>query len=153
MSCDVAAGCGGALMKNSLALTGVVACVMLLGSDSPKEFDDAVEMDGLMGSWTPTDVTYNGGPAGIGMRLLTFKGERYVYRGRDFIETGTYSVDLSRKPGRIDLVPAEGGTTCKYLCQLDRDSIRVARTLRGTVRPTGFEERDVIVITLQRVTK
>ena len=44
------------MRRTLLLLVGVLLSGMALGSDSPKEYDDATQIDGLEGTWQAVSV-------------------------------------------------------------------------------------------------
>jgi uncharacterized protein (TIGR03067 family) len=137
-------------------LLGVLA-VLLLGSDSPKGYDAATEMDPMEGSW----MTVAGERDGVAFRVAqsteTMCAGKYTTTNGmgEVTDRGTYHLDLTRKPFRLEETPAEGprkGTTIRYVIQIDGDRLKVGYKDDGTESPGGFNEANTI-LTCKRVKK
>jgi uncharacterized protein (TIGR03067 family) len=130
-----------------------------LGTDSPKEYDDATEMRSIEGTWRCVSVKLNGvdvQPLKGDEILLTFRAGSYeeIYLGlRD--RWGPCAVDAARWPARLDLTYSDGphkGKVWQNIYRLDGDTLRIAYTGSPDGRPTSFDSKPgVWVHTYKRV--
>jgi len=140
-------------------LAGVLVVVPSLGSDSPREYDGATEMDGIEGTWRFVSAERIGGDViWAGPPILTFRGGRYVgLRDGRTVERGAYGVDNRQTPRHFDRFPESGpnrGLTLRYIYRVDGDTLKIAETSSpglNVERPTGFTQNDVTILTWQRV--
>jgi uncharacterized protein (TIGR03067 family) len=148
------------MRRTILACAGVLLSTVALGSDSPKEYDDATAVDELQGSWQLTEDEFNGQKVKPDpLEVVTFRGGAYVsnYSDGDTFR-GSYRLDPTHQPPHLNEVPANGpyqGQTVKYIYQLDRDRLRIA-FMAGKDdmrRPQGFNDEGVYVETYKRVKK
>jgi uncharacterized protein (TIGR03067 family) len=140
-------------------LAGVLLVVPVLGSDSPKEYGDATEIDGIEGTWRFVSAERIGGDVKrvewAGPPILTFRGGRYVgLRDGRTVEQGDYWVDNRQTPRHFDRFPESGpnrGFTLPYIYRVDGNTLKIAQKSDNLERPTGFTQGDVIILSWQRV--
>jgi uncharacterized protein (TIGR03067 family) len=132
--------------------------VPLLGSDSPKEYDDRTEPVGIEGTWQRTAFELRGEPLDLPYQsVVTFHNGTYTRNDSngDTLQ-GTYRIVSSDKPGHVDFMPSNGilkGQTLKFIYQVDGDTFRDAGIPSEEYRrrPQGFRDKDVEVGTYKRV--
>jgi len=129
------------MRRTILLLAGVLLCVVALGSDSPKEYDDKTENVGIEGRWRLTEIIdWNGEKQGIqDMRPFRFEN---------------YRIDKNHNPPHLDRSFADfKGRTFRFIYQLDGDTLRIAGNERGNFgrRPEGFNDIGNYVWTYKRV--
>jgi uncharacterized protein (TIGR03067 family) len=140
-------------------LCTVLLAVAGLGSDSPREYDDAVKEDNIEGVWC---VVANG-EDGIqnpfkGDGVQTFRGGKWTYTlGGHFLYDGVYVIDDSRQPRCLEervTVGATKGETRKYIYRVDGNTLRMAFSRNDPLKPPkSFDERGVFLIVWERVGK
>jgi uncharacterized protein (TIGR03067 family) len=116
--------------RTLLLLTGVLLSVMALASDSPKDYDDATQIDGLEGTWQAVSVEGTGGffRTPPEWRMI-FRDGKFTWTGRGIAPKGSYKVDANKKPAwlditRADLPAAEDIVKCIY--RIDGDLLKIA---------------------------
>ena len=86
-------------MRRTILPAGMLLCVMALGSDSPKEYDDKTEYVGIEGTWRLTDVEYEGrktNPYGKCVTTTTYRSGIYTDNFSNGDKTqGNFSIDSS----------------------------------------------------------
>jgi uncharacterized protein (TIGR03067 family) len=137
-----------------LLLAGVLLCVVALGSDSPKEYDDKTMVDPLEGRWQMIEWTCDG------EKLNGIPEERVYHNGTYTINwsdgdtwRGSYRIDPTRKSSHLDWIPSGGsgkGQTFMNIYQVDGDTLRIA-AVNGKQHPQCFKDKGVYVTTYKRV--
>jgi uncharacterized protein (TIGR03067 family) len=140
-------------------LAGVLFCVVALGSDSPKEYDDRTEAVAIEGDWRLTEFEFKGAKATPSVHgVLTYRGGIFSlkYGGIESLG-GTYRIDATQKPPHIDWIPASGelkGKALLLIYQIDGDTLRLGFMTGGAwSRPQGFNGDGVAFETYKRVKK
>ena len=131
--------------------------MILLGSGSPKEFDDATQRDIIEGGWIQVAVDLKGREFnGLSQNRTIFCNGTYavdVDHGTTL--RGNYYLDTSRTPYHLDLIPSRGryvGQTIRCICQIHGEKLVVAfRPGDDMQRPRGFSDDDLIVETYKRI--
>jgi uncharacterized protein (TIGR03067 family) len=132
-------------------------CVMpLLGSDSPKEYDDRTDGDELQGKWSLVLQVYDGrsaiAPAVEGSEVETFRAgrwERDAQKGSLF-----YTTDTSTRPAHLNtqFMSGDGGRgTMRYIYRRNRDTLQIAFGEDMSIRPRSFVEPGIFVVTYKLV--
>jgi uncharacterized protein (TIGR03067 family) len=137
-------------------LAGLLLVVPVLGSDVPREYDGTTESVGLEGTWRLIEITYGGVKHGAPLYVVTFRGGRYTVSDGGKTLEGTYRIDASRRPARLDQIASDGpgrGGVEKYIFQVDGDTLRLAFTYseEGVDRPEQFTDRHTGIHTFKRV--
>jgi uncharacterized protein (TIGR03067 family) len=110
----------------------------------------------LYGTWVAVEATQDGEKVSDDLaksaRLVLTDG-KYTASLGDVTETGTYTVDRSRKPNWIDMKPANGGRKGKVnpgVFEQDGDTLRVNFNLQTFRRPTDLtstaENKNFVVV-------
>src|SRR5260370_27737192 len=128
-------------MRRVYLLFAVLRVVPLLGSDSPKEYDDATtSSDSLEGSWDRVSAEHNGVPVAFAGGVLHFRVAGRTWREEtkgSAALAGTYRVEGVRRHTNLDLFHDEGnGTPSRYIYRVEGDTLRVGFTSRDR-RPDG----------------
>jgi uncharacterized protein (TIGR03067 family) len=134
----------------------VLLVLPLLGSDSPKEYNDATEAVGIEGAWQLTEFEFKGAKTRIDLHgVLTYRGGTFTltYGSVESLR-GSYRIDPTQKPPHIDWIPLTGelkGKPIKFIYQIDGNTLRLG-FMQGSdrSRPQGFIDC-VAVETYQRV--
>jgi uncharacterized protein (TIGR03067 family) len=144
-------------MKKSLL--GVVACVLLLGSDNPRgDQDAATTMDGLRGTWTLQGATLNGEEfrgEKRGGQSFHFRADTVVWRVGRRETTWLYTADDRQNPPHLTLevmsvAPAQG-EQFQMLYRVEGDVLRVCWSgIDFRTRPKSFTDYTVYVLTFKR---
>src|SRR5436309_543639 len=111
-------------MRRMVSPLTAVLVVALLGSDSPREYDDATENVSLEGSWEQVGAVWNGhvtlfreSPC-----VLTYRnGTEATYQHGHLLEERACTVDVDSHPGWMDFVATAGnfkGRTGKYIYRI-----------------------------------
>jgi uncharacterized protein (TIGR03067 family) len=134
-------------------VAGVLLVVPSLGSDAPKDTDGATEADELRGTWQIVAAEFKGirlTAAGV----LIYRDGKYGPVNSRGSWAGTYTTDASRKPAHLDQTDSQGedkGRTRKYIYRVNGDTLQIANTPDGHVRPKSFDENGICVCTYKRV--
>lgn len=131
------------------------AVFMLLAFDSPRDYDDAVALERLEGTWSKVEVVYSGQNLGRSGHLFLIVGNgRFTWQGGGEATTGTYKVDPATKPARTEQLPTSGpgaGKTWRMIYQVNGDTLTIAYKLVISEYPSGFDDKDAFVTTMKRV--
>jgi uncharacterized protein (TIGR03067 family) len=144
-------------MRRLSPLFAFLFVVPLLGSDSPKEYDDKAEIVGIEGTWRFSELEHNGEKVDLVTRwVTTYRGGTYTTNyGHGDTVRGCYRIDPTRNPPHLDRLPSSGpckGETNKFIYQIDGDTLRVAGFyLIELPRPQGFNDDDISIWTYKRV--
>ena len=108
----------------------------------------------FQGNWTIESVIVEGKelPAEVvGAFKMSFKDNNYtVLIGQEKTE-GSFSLDPSKNPKTIDIVPENGpdrGRKQLGIYEIDGDKIKICAAQPGKDRPTNFETKDKIGYTV-----
>jgi uncharacterized protein (TIGR03067 family) len=131
-------------MRPVLLLLPVLCVLALLGSDSPREYDNRTEYTGLDGTWQMVDAAI----------VLTCRGSTWKFNtgGRDSWR-GTQRIDITREPHHLDLYYENGpyqGKTLKCIYKIDGDTLTIAG-YSAEKRPTGFQEAMILISKYKRI--
>jgi uncharacterized protein (TIGR03067 family) len=141
-------------MPRILLLPVALLVLPLLGSDAPRGYDGAAEMDDLEGVWRRTAVTFNGRESDLGLEQeVTFGRGSFVYRLGGHEMRGAYTADRGRTPAQLDESFEAGpnaGRVWTNLFRVEGDTLRIAYNKAGT-RPRDFGDSDLFVETYRRV--
>ena len=116
-------------VKKVLPLFAILLVVPLLGSDSPKEYDDATVNGTIEGTWRETGFEITGQKMKVNFEVVK------TYRSGTFTivspgpSVGSYRIDYSRNPPELDWMPTSGvhkGKTIKWIYQIDGDTLKIA---------------------------
>jgi uncharacterized protein (TIGR03067 family) len=127
-----------------LKLVGLLTLVAV----APPEDPASREQEKLQGNWRLVSVEVDGMkmPAQqVNEFSLTFKAGKFTSHRGGEKRTGNYSIDLSRKPRTMDIVPAEGpdkGKTWSLIYTLEGNTLRICGSEIGKDRPEGFDTKD-----------
>ncbi len=140
-------------MRRLLPLFAVVLVGPLLGSDSPRDYENAaVTGDPLAGEWTRVGLVLAGADLGAPHWVITFRDGKYTGNTGGAPETGTYTVN----GGRLDMVRT-GGAACNssghFLFHVDGDTLKLSYYNGAAKRPETFGAADMAVSTFKRVRK
>jgi uncharacterized protein (TIGR03067 family) len=139
------------MLRTVLLLAGVLVCVVALGSDSPKEYDDAtMQVDELQGTWQGVAVEIDGSRARA-PKELAFRSGAWQISEAGPLPLGRYMTEAGRKPAHLDMRGAN--ETVEYIYRIDGETLRMARTKNGTPRPKSFDDKDLVTFTFKRVRK
>jgi len=146
------------LRRKMLLLAGILLPFTALGSDTPKEHDDATQAISIEGTWQRTDFVFKGRKLELPYQsVLTLRDGTYTRcdSNGDTLR-GTYRIVASHDAGHLDWTPSNGifaGQTLKFTFQSDGDTFREAGLPDSnyTQRPQGFKDKGVEVATYKRV--
>jgi uncharacterized protein (TIGR03067 family) len=150
---------------------------LLVGADDPKDDAAKKEFEKLQGVWTVTKAEADGMPIKeLTGQKLTFKAGRIELFG-DATKKSEVKLDPDKKPCHIDIIPdkdtAKGVPTMQGIYELNGDTLKIGMpTGKSTEkidpktgktiekkeeppgkRPAGFDDKDIVVLTLKRDTK
>jgi uncharacterized protein (TIGR03067 family) len=107
----------------------------------------AQNTDPLAGTWVVVATT-NGGQDDSQLRdhTATFADGKLTFKSKDGkVHTATYTLDASKKPATLDLVPADGphqGKTLKAIYVIDKNGeLKLCVGKEGEDRPTAFSSK------------
>src|SRR5947207_2777300 len=125
----------------------------LLGSDSPKGYDDRTEADELQGAWRAVAWESAGvRHADEGAVIHTFRGGRW-WTCLVGDPVGAYAADAGHYPARLDKTEFLGDgevQTWKCIYRREGDTLRIAATSEAGRRPKSFDDKDTFIFTYQR---
>jgi uncharacterized protein (TIGR03067 family) len=120
-------------MRRATLLLSAMLVLPLLGSDSPKEYNDAAQMDSIEGSWQLLAVEHDGRKVNSITWILTFRGGKFTREDSDGDQgMGVYNFDTKQKPYHLDLIP-ERGTKYAVSAEIAHIHGDTLRTDRGAV--------------------
>ena len=99
----------------------------------------------IQGTWLPSEAAVGGKAMGddfLKSTVLKMTDGKYEVTVAGAPDKGTYTLDASAKPKRIDITGVEGpnaGKTFPSIYELKGDSLRICYALSGTNRPTEFK--------------
>ena len=129
-------------MRRLLLPSAVLLVLLLLGFDSPKEYDDTTGLvDGLEGSWECVAQEHNGQTIMFRKTVQTFHGRKWEETTGGHRQTGSYTADPRQKPGRLDIGGDDLPRRCSIgLMVIPSKSPRTGRAACGpiTSATTGF---------------
>jgi uncharacterized protein (TIGR03067 family) len=132
-------------MRHAIGLTFLVALSLpAWAQDKPAEEDEK-----LYGTWTVTWFELCGqGFQGSGAFIFS-KGGKFTQKATGHADDGwTFMVDASRTPRKLDLIDPKGGAMMTIYA-INGDTLKIAYESGGK-RPTGFDSRQNMVLTLER---
>ena len=145
-------------MKRCLLL--VLLVLPLLGSDSPKEYDDKTEILDVEGTWRRTEFQFNGEKRDLPYEsVMILRGGSYTRNDSNGTTLrGSYHIDPTCNPPHIDWFPSDEpfkGQTFRFIYQIDGDTLREAGIpgAQYTRRPQGFKDKDIEICTYKHVQK
>jgi uncharacterized protein (TIGR03067 family) len=101
------------------------------------------DLDLLQGTWTVAALEVDGQPIeSPGDASIVIQGSRFTGMGMGAAYEGTFELDASAKPARIDMKfdkGPESGNTNFGIYQLKGDSWKLCLATRGTARPESFQ--------------
>ncbi len=127
-------------MSKRWSLTVVVLAALINHADARR-----AKADDLNGTWKPLEAELGGvklPEAVIANWRLELANGKYTLKGAESPDSGTYSVDASKKPATMDIAGTEGpnkGKTFPCIYELKGDTLRVCYDLSGKKRPTEFK--------------
>jgi uncharacterized protein (TIGR03067 family) len=143
-------------MRRWTPLLAALVVVVLLGSDSPKGYDDATDLDELQGRWELVLQVYDHrqslAPAVEGSDIETFWDHRWLRDGRR--DSLLYRTDARQRPAHLDTLFTTGDGqrgTMRYIFRRDGDTLQIAHMDNMSVRPLSFHEPGIFVFTYKRV--
>jgi uncharacterized protein (TIGR03067 family) len=125
-----------------LGCLGMMAAVVIVapaGGAPPEDRDE------LRGTWKLVSSIREKEkvvPGDLERSELVFEGETYRIKRGDTLEKGTYSLDASKAPKAIDVVPGEGpnkGQTIKGIYKCEGKTLSACVGRPGKDRPTSFD--------------
>jgi uncharacterized protein (TIGR03067 family) len=147
------------MRRLSLVLAAVFV-LPLIGSDSPKGYDDRAEEPGIEGTWRAMTFEYRGDKRQPERQsVITFCGGTLTCDWSDGdLWQGNYRIDPSRKPPYLDWIPSKGyfaGKTLRALYERNGDTLRIVYlpSMGYDQRPQSFNDYHVLIWTYQRVKK
>jgi uncharacterized protein (TIGR03067 family) len=145
------------MLRRLLPLSVLALCFAVpAGAADPKDEAVKKELKAFEGAWDGKSRLSDGKeePAPPGGAQLIFSGEKYTIKlGGKVTETGTFSIDPSKKPKTIDLTPTEGGEKGKKeqgIYELTGDDLKIAVAFGSSERPTDFSGKKSEVYTFKR---
>ena len=140
--------------------TAYVLCALLvvglLGSGSPKEYDDKTEFAGIEGTWQLIEYEFEGGKWNPDARrvVISHSGS-FTFKQNADSWGGTYRIDLTHNPSHLDEIQLLGNSRSetKSIFQINVNILRTANMLGPTdvQRPKRFNDMGVITWTYKRV--
>jgi uncharacterized protein (TIGR03067 family) len=146
------------MRRTSLLLAGVLLGVVALGSDSPKEYNDATgQGSDLEDSWLIISNKFNGvEDLPFATSVTTYRGGYFSTRYRPGTETGgTYVVDTGPHPAHLDLVKKfdDGGRISQCIYRIEGDKLWIGFPQKGDDRPKNFDQKGIDICFYKRAKK
>ena len=111
--------------------------------------DEAQELEKLKGTWSVTDLTYNGKDHNTLKFNFVFKGDEVVVEGNDRVklEYARFKVklDLTTTPKLFDITVGGGvqkGAAMEGIYELKDNELRICLKVFGKDRPADFKSAD-----------
>ena len=120
----------------------ILFVVLLLGSDSPREYDDRTTLDELAGVWQGVD--------GLRKEVGFYDGILTIRFSDGDVRRGSFRTGRAREPHHLEWI-LSGGLTLKCIYRIDGDTLRIACFECWDRRPQGFDDKGVIIFIYQRV--
>lgn len=134
-------------------LTGMLV-VLVLGSDSPKEYDDNMELASIEGTWQLLAVVHDGEKVNPITWVLTFRGGKLTRKDSDGDNgEGVYKFDTTQKPYQLDLIPGPGAKFARgwQIAEIHGDILKTAWDRTYEKRPRSFHDQDLWFGTFKRL--
>jgi len=148
---------GGDLARAIYELTGdtLKVCYAADGGSRPTEFKSAAysgrvlavyrkaaanPLDRLQGKWTPTRMVRNGESVSaddLAKMKLTIEKDRFAFDADEPAE-GTFKVDASASPGKLDALTSDGQPV-PGIYELGDGTFTICYSIQGGPRPTAFK--------------
>jgi uncharacterized protein (TIGR03067 family) len=141
-------------MRRTVSFLAVLLLVVpLLGSDSPREYDDRTEDAAIEGTWQLLAVEHDGRTVNTFTWIYTLRGGDYTRTDSDGDRgTGTYHTDANQNPPRFDFCASKEGKygAIKAIYQCQGDTLKMAWS-RGDAYPKSFHDNDIWLGTFKRL--
>jgi uncharacterized protein (TIGR03067 family) len=136
-------------MRNPHLLIAALVIVPLLGSDSPRDYDDATQDAGIEGDWLLIRVEVDGEALRDEKadRATTYRAGNFCWGG---LTDGTYTIDSRFRPARLTEHTLVSDTTYRNVFQIDGNTLRVAYLKSQSDYPTGFRDRRELIVEVYR---
>jgi uncharacterized protein (TIGR03067 family) len=148
-----------AMRKLFASAIGVFCILLSLGA---QELDVVAkkELEKFQGTWRFVSIEVDGKSEELKDQIIIFEGEKYTVKIGDRVtEAGTFKIDTSKKPYKVDATVTEGdnkGTTALGIYELDGDVMKSCFNMEGKERPKEFKTAagsDDFLAILKRVEK
>jgi uncharacterized protein (TIGR03067 family) len=119
--------------------------------------DDKKDTSPLQGSWKVVEASRDGKPAPRDMfpdLTFTFDGGKIsVQEGkRPKPDVASFTADAKKAPAQLDMVDADGNkVACIYKIDKDGKLTIVFGKNRDATRPKGFDDKDGVVLVLEKL--
>jgi uncharacterized protein (TIGR03067 family) len=155
-------------MKRMLFGFGMMAFLgSMVLADDKTEKGGAVKGDGktaaeakkLEGTWDIVALEFMGkkidAPKGQGGSLVFAKGMKVTMKDPKGNKDGTYKIDVSKDPKKLDLIESKDGKedeVMQTIYEVDGDNMKMGFSTKGpkSKRPTTFEGENVGIMHLKR---
>jgi uncharacterized protein (TIGR03067 family) len=110
----------------------------------PAAEGDKAELAKLKGTWQAVSAEEDGRkakPMELEKTFLVIEGDRYTIQLPDGAQKGTFKIDPSKTPRRMDVLPADGppkGKTIRGIYELKGATLRCCLAQPDKDRPTEF---------------
>jgi uncharacterized protein (TIGR03067 family) len=143
-------------MRRTVCLLAALLVLSSLGSDAPKEYEGATEIDGIEGVWRLIASESNGLTLCLkDSAVETYLNGKWEYSSGDGSASGIYKADGRFSPAHLDRTHIIGENrpeiTRTDIYRVDGDTLRVGRRKGGDGRPSSFGEKDVTILIYERI--
>jgi uncharacterized protein (TIGR03067 family) len=138
-------------------LAAVLLALPSRGSDAPRGYDGAAEIDGIEGTWELTGIQVRANVIGSSGLVTTYRGGTFTsHSAGGGTVSGIYHLDPARKPSYLDTRPSSGaarGKNLKFIYEVKGDTLRLAYPSDPDDfrRPQAFGGEEVTVLVYKRV--
>ena len=140
-------------MSNRIVGMALLGALLALHVEGAQEKTDK---ERLQGTWLVVSVEKEGQKVESPKdkeTTLTFTGDKAAFKSEKKNEEGGFKIDAARKPKEIDLTSSKPGATeaMKGIYDFEGEALRIAFPGKpGGGRPTGFDAKDIVILTLKR---
>jgi uncharacterized protein (TIGR03067 family) len=143
-------------MRRLILLLPTLLVFSLLGSDSPRDYNEATEAVGVEGRWQLTEYVFKGET-----RKPDFQAVITCHNGSFTCEystgdkvSGRYCTDTACEPPHLDWRPSNGnnqGQVLRFIYRLRGNILLVGGVDEGEQRPRSFNDQLIFVSSYKRV--
>lgn len=145
-------------MPRSALLGGLVFVLALTAAAADEKKDVPKELAPFQGTWKVVEAAADGKSEAkdkLPNLQFTFEGEKLSIReGTNTPDTGSFAVDPKKEPATIDLTNPKGEKVVG-IYKFEKDGKLTLCFVKGkdAARPKGFDEKNAVLVVLEKVKK